>query len=328
LSESNIPVEYDFAKRRVVMKIENVYLDGTDFEYAYGLKVNELMRGGLRATVTLNKDIGRAIVVDLLADPNSGKLNTVYSFIPYKGDVGRDIRKFELTKSLKDGSLILIINYKHGNDTWAMRMKWNKDTGEFIDDRIHPYDDEFEEIKNKILDCVKNSELKELEKIDELTRVFRMEKLGSNFTSARLDMLTCDSTAQGIIGTEIIKILLEKMRSTFEIPVGIIIIIDETGKNLGEYWFDIIVVDKDNRIIYFVAEVKSHWAEKGNLDQDFNKTKNELKNHRNDVLKLIEEKKEYKLPNYGYAFSMNVLSNKIEIFVRKLDLSKGEWVKW
>ncbi|MGB9760758.1 MAG: hypothetical protein ACPLZG_13090, partial [Thermoproteota archaeon] len=74
--------------------------------------------------------------------------------------------------------------------------------------------------------------------------------------------------------------------------------------------------------IYFVAEVKSHWAEKGNLEADFNRTKGELKNHRNDVPKL------YDLPNYGYAFSMNVLSNKIEIFVRKLDLSKGEWVKW
>ncbi|MGB9831731.1 MAG: hypothetical protein ACPLSP_06650 [Fervidicoccus fontis] len=138
-------------------------------------------------------------------------------------------------------------------------------------------------------------------------------------------MLTCDSTAQGIIGTEIIKILLEKMRSTFEIPIGIIIMVDETGRNLGEYWFDIIVIDKDNRIIYFVAEVKSHWAEKGNLEADFNKTKNELRTHLN---KKVPKDSGWMLPDYGYAFSINIFSDKIEIFVRKLDFNKGEWVKW
>ncbi|MGB9760639.1 MAG: hypothetical protein ACPLZG_12490, partial [Thermoproteota archaeon] len=141
------------------------------------------------------------------------------------------------------------------------------------------------------------------------------------------------STAQGIIGTKIVKILLEKMRSTFGIPIGIIIMVDETGRNLREYWFDIIVIDKDKMVIYFVAEVKSHWAEKGNLNDDFDKMKDELEAHRNRVFEISEElkkngEKEWVFPDYGCAFSMNVLSDKIEIFVRKLDFNKGEWVEW
>jgi hypothetical protein len=129
------------------------------------------------------------------------------------------------------------------------------------------------------------------------------------------------------------------MRSTFGIPIGIIIMVDETGRNLGGCWFDINATDKGKRIIYFVAEVKSHWAEKGNLEADFDKTKDELRSHMNKTMSvLLKEGKDGKMwifPDYGYAFSINVLSNKIEIFIRKFDFNKvdqegkkGDWVEW
>jgi len=85
------------------------------------------------------------------------------------------------------------------------------------------------------------------------------------------------------------------------------------------------------KIIHFVAEVKSHWSEKGNLTEDFDeRMKNELISHREKVenLKPPEGEKKWSLPDYGYAFSINVGYNKIEIFIRKLDFNKKEWMKW
>jgi len=76
------------------------------------------------------------------------------------------------------------------------------------------------------------------------------------------------------------------------------------------------------KVIYFVAEVKSQWSEKGNITEDFDeRMKRELIEHKLNVEK-------WSLPDYGYAFSINVGPNKIEIFIRKFDFNKEEWVKW
>jgi len=91
------------------------------------------------------------------------------------------------------------------------------------------------------------------------------------------------------------------------------------------------------KVIHFVAEVKSHWSEKGNLTEDFDeRMKRELISHWNITkIKLEKEnenlpegEKKWSLPDYGYAFSINVGYNKIEIFIRKLDFNKKEWMKW
>ena len=172
----------------------------------------------------------------------------------------------------------------------------------------------------------------ELEKINNgLTRVFSVGNL-EDFASLHSDMLICDSTAQGILSTEIIReLLLEERRSNFGIPNDVAITVDETGRNLEGNLFDINATDKDRKIIYFVAEAKSHLAEKENPEDDFNKMKDELSKHMNKTMNVLlkekEDEKKWVLPNYGYAFSVDILSDKIEIFVRKLDFNKGEWVE-
>jgi len=187
---------------------------------------------------------------------------------------------------------------------------------------------------------VNNLNLVELEKIDDgLTRVFSVGNL-EDFDSLRSDMLICDSTAQGILSTEIIReILLEKRRSTFEIPSDIAITVDKTGKNIKGYLFDINATDRDRKIIYFVAEAKSHLSGEGNFEEDFKRMKDELRDHMSETVNILLErekgKEKWSFSDYGYAFSMNILSDKIEIFVRKFDFNKvdeegkkGEWVKW
>jgi len=313
------------------MKVGNIYLEGSDFEYNDRIKVSKHLRGGLRATIRLNPHgkIKRVIVVDIIADPYSGELIKRYLFMPNTNEpYTKDILHFEL-----EGDEITI-EYRYAKEeTRGVLMNFDENLKEFVDVSSIYADKSFREVRDLILGVVKKAKLSRLTNVDEFTKKFEITNLKKEFKYLRARTFEFNGTEKGVLATEIIKeIVIKKLREELEVSKGEEIEVDETGGNRADYWFDIMIRNKVERIIYFVSEVASEWIKEWNPKKLFEggrgSLKDDLENHKNRVVELEEK---WSIPNYGYAFAIHVLSDKIEILAKKYKFSKeekGEWVKW
>jgi|GEM_PF-6912049 len=321
-SEVKIPMEYDLQKRNVMMKFGDVFLEGTPFKYNPNIIINDEFKGGLRATLMLDNE--KEIAVDLFADPETGSLKTKYSIsLDFRDQHWNKVLDFY---SCPEENKITIIYSRAEGDIRSITMEWNKALKRFIN-----VEHSFLEIEKAVLEDLDGSIINKLETTSEVPDVFydyvkkyEIVKMNPRFKYSLRNALSLDTNEKGILSTEILrKYFIEKLRSAFGIPERVVITIDKSGTNRGKYWFDLMAVDMGNQIIYFIAEVKSHWAEKEEFDEnvrkivlvsDFEKMIKKLNDHKDKVLNFKEK---WSVPDFGYIFLMNIFSDKINVLVMK-----------
>ena len=274
------------------------------------------VKGGLIIPFDLAQDWDGAILVT--ANPLTGRLESVLGFrtVNEEGWIRMlSANTVEITDEKGDKKVLLEVSGdKSGKRRYGL-LEWNEKDGCYEPFFATVLTSKFKEIDRDFTEkLVSSLDTSRLTIKGDIAIYMFPECIEDAYWRAR-GLL--EEHAKGVSAAHMVKVLLylDEFRSWLEVDQGWgDPIVDELGKNEGDYIFDMFFVDDINERFAWVGEIKSVWTEGWNPSSKLNEAQESLKN----IIQHIGEKTKdtkysgWKLGVNAYCIGMHITENGIE----------------